>query len=172
MAHGLHRSYSSSSLLDRTLSDSPPPSKALLLTVLGRRGEARSWLRVTPDGAVARLLLDKHEVARRCAVPVRDLRLLEGSLVATSATALLPRERAIVVSLDYVKAIVTHSEVLSPDSTDLDDVRSHATQQLAAFKCPEALLLVDALPKTATDKVAKNVLRDRLAEPDARVEQM
>jgi acyl-CoA synthetase (AMP-forming)/AMP-acid ligase II len=57
-------------------------------------------------------------------------------------------------------------------SPELADVRAHASRQLAAFKCPEALVLVDALPKTATEKVAKNVLRDRLAEPDARVEQM
>jgi acyl-coenzyme A synthetase/AMP-(fatty) acid ligase len=51
-------------------------------------------------------------------------------------------------------------------------VRSFAAQQLAAFKCPEALLLVDALPKTATEKVAKNVLRDRLADPAEPVERM
>ena len=55
---------------------------------------------------------------------------------------------------------------------DLNEVRSFAAQQLAAFKCPEALLLVDELPKTATEKVAKNVLRDRLAEPGRRVERM
>jgi acyl-CoA synthetase (AMP-forming)/AMP-acid ligase II len=55
---------------------------------------------------------------------------------------------------------------------DLHGVRSFATQHLAAFKCPEALLLVDALPKTATEKVAKNVLRDQLADPDTTIEQM
>ncbi len=55
---------------------------------------------------------------------------------------------------------------------DLNDVRSFAAKQLAAFKCPEALVLVDELPRTATEKVAKNVLRDRLAEPDTHVEQM
>jgi acyl-CoA synthetase (AMP-forming)/AMP-acid ligase II len=54
----------------------------------------------------------------------------------------------------------------------LDDVRTFATTQLAAFKCPEALLLVDELPKTATEKIAKNVLRDRLAQPGAAVERM
>ena len=55
---------------------------------------------------------------------------------------------------------------------DLNDVRSFAAKQLAAFKCPEALLLVDELPKTATEKVAKNVLRDRLADPGEPVERM
>ena len=63
--------------------------------------------------------------------------------------------------------------VARPDRTpDLNDVRSFAAQQLAAFKCPEALLLVDVLPKTATEKVAKNVLRDRLADPGEPVERM
>lgn len=55
---------------------------------------------------------------------------------------------------------------------NLDDVRAFAATQLAAFKCPEALCLVDELPKTATEKIAKNVLRDRLSEPDAAVERM
>jgi acyl-coenzyme A synthetase/AMP-(fatty) acid ligase len=55
---------------------------------------------------------------------------------------------------------------------DLDDLRSFATNHLAAFKCPEALVLVDELPKTATEKVAKNVLRDRLTDPDTAMEQM
>jgi long-chain acyl-CoA synthetase len=57
-------------------------------------------------------------------------------------------------------------------SPDLNDVRAFATRQLAAFKCPEALLLVDALPRTATEKIAKNVLRDRLREPHTTVERM
>jgi acyl-CoA synthetase (AMP-forming)/AMP-acid ligase II len=60
-----------------------------------------------------------------------------------------------------------------PGSTlGLNDVRSFATEQLAAFKCPEALVLVDELPRTATEKVAKNVLRDRVAEPHVVMEQM
>jgi acyl-CoA synthetase (AMP-forming)/AMP-acid ligase II len=63
--------------------------------------------------------------------------------------------------------------VARPGSTlDLNDLRSFATEQLAAFKCPEALVLVDELPRTATEKVAKNVLRDRVAEPDVVTEQM
>jgi acyl-CoA synthetase (AMP-forming)/AMP-acid ligase II len=55
---------------------------------------------------------------------------------------------------------------------DLADVRAFATQQLAAFKCPEALVVVDELPKTATEKIAKNVLRDRLTAGDLVAEQM
>jgi acyl-CoA synthetase (AMP-forming)/AMP-acid ligase II len=52
-------------------------------------------------------------------------------------------------------------------TVELEDLRAFTAAQLAAFKCPEALHVVDELPKTATEKVAKNVLRDRLAPPDA-----
>jgi acyl-CoA synthetase (AMP-forming)/AMP-acid ligase II len=63
--------------------------------------------------------------------------------------------------------------VVRPGRTvSLGDVRAFAATQLASFKCPEALHEVDALPRTATEKVAKNVLRDRLGEPDAVVERM
>jgi long-chain acyl-CoA synthetase len=55
---------------------------------------------------------------------------------------------------------------------DLASVRTFAAERLASFKCPEALLLVDELPKTATEKVAKQVLRRVLTEPGAAVEQM
>jgi acyl-CoA synthetase (AMP-forming)/AMP-acid ligase II len=57
-------------------------------------------------------------------------------------------------------------------AVELEGVRAFAAAQLATFKCPEALLHVDALPKTATEKVAKNVLRERLGKPDAVVERM
>jgi long-chain acyl-CoA synthetase len=54
----------------------------------------------------------------------------------------------------------------------LDDLREFAAARLAAFKCPEALYVVDELPKTATEKIAKHVLRDRLVEPGVVVERM
>ena len=75
--------------------DGLPPQAPL--TVLGRRGEAHSWLRVTPTGEVTVVQLDKHAVAASTSVPLRDLRLLEAAIASTSATALLPRQRALVV---------------------------------------------------------------------------
>lgn len=49
---------------------------------------------------------------------------------------------------------------------NLKELRSFAAQQLATFKCPEALVVVEALPRTATEKVAKNVVRDQLSDAD------
>jgi len=55
------------------------------------------------------------------------------------------------------------------ESLDLDGLRAHVGEHLAAFKCPEALYLTDELPKTATSKVAKRELRARLAADDSAV---
>lgn len=104
----------------------PPAESPLALKVLGRRGETHGWLRVTPGGAACpeALQLDKYEVAARTGVPLRDLRLLEPGLAATSATALLPRQRALLVSLtEHLKFVVTPTELLAPDSAELDEAR-------------------------------------------------
>jgi long-chain acyl-CoA synthetase len=53
---------------------------------------------------------------------------------------------------------------------DLTGLRAFASTQLAAFKCPEALYLIDELPKTATGKTAKNEVRDRVADAAAEIQ--
>jgi long-chain acyl-CoA synthetase len=63
--------------------------------------------------------------------------------------------------------------VLRPGTdVTLAQLRAFASERLAGFKCPEALCLTDELPKTATGKVAKNVVRDQLADAQAAVERM
>jgi long-chain acyl-CoA synthetase len=54
----------------------------------------------------------------------------------------------------------------------LAGLREFASTRLAGFKCPEALFVVDELPRNATEKVAKNELRARLADGSATVEQL
>src|SRR6185437_6397717 len=46
----------------------------------------------------------------------------------------------------------------------LAELREHAGGRLARHKLPKAMELVDALPKTATGKVQKHVLRERARE--------
>ncbi len=54
--------------------------------------------------------------------------------------------------------------VARPDrSVSLGELRAFAAARLARFKCPEALYLVDALPRTATGKVAKTAVRAEVA---------
>ena len=54
--------------------------------------------------------------------------------------------------------------VAMPDETpDLDAISATAREQLAAFKCPRKLIVVDALPRNTMGKVQKNILRDTYA---------
>ena len=63
-----------------------------------------------------------------------------------------------------MKALV----VLRPGARlSAEDVMEFAATRLARFKCPTAVQFVDALPHSATGKVAKGRLRDAAA-PEAR----
>jgi acyl-CoA synthetase (AMP-forming)/AMP-acid ligase II len=44
---------------------------------------------------------------------------------------------------------------------DLDDLRAHCATHLAGFKVPKSFELVDALPRNASGKVRKHLLRER-----------
>jgi benzoate-CoA ligase len=46
----------------------------------------------------------------------------------------------------------------------VEDLRSHVRGRLAHYKCPREFLFVEALPKTATGKIQRYVLRDSAAE--------
>ena len=51
--------------------------------------------------------------------------------------------------------------VLRPGARVTDEeLREHCRMQLARFKCPKYFVRVDALPRTASGKVMKHVLRD------------
>jgi long-chain acyl-CoA synthetase len=54
----------------------------------------------------------------------------------------------------------------------LADLRAFAADRLAGFKAPEALLLVDELPATATGKVAKHALRAQVVEVGRELERL
>jgi len=47
---------------------------------------------------------------------------------------------------------------------DLDAIKTTLSTQLARYKCPRKLVVVDALPRNTMGKVQKNVLRDTYAD--------
>ncbi|KAG1354860.1 putative Magnesium transporter MRS2-4 [Cocos nucifera] len=56
---------------------------------------------------------DRNVIIKRAAIPARDLRI-PGPVISRSAN-ILAREKAIVVNLEFIKAIVTAEEVLLLD---------------------------------------------------------
>ncbi|MCL7048804.1 hypothetical protein MKW94_014259 [Papaver nudicaule] len=76
-----------------------------------RKGGAgiRSWLVVSDSGKSHVEEVGKHPIMRRTGLPARDLRILDP--VLSYPSTILGREKAIVVNLEHIKAIITATEV-------------------------------------------------------------
>nr|GLL35169.1 magnesium transporter MRS2-3-like [Ipomoea trifida] len=76
----------------------------------------RPWLLLDSTGKAVVEEAGKHDIMRRTGLPARDLRILDPLLSYPSTV--LGRERAIVVNLEHIKAIITAQEVLLLNSKD------------------------------------------------------
>ncbi|XP_062177320.1 magnesium transporter MRS2-3-like isoform X2 [Alnus glutinosa] len=106
------KSRSSSS----SIGDSPEQARA---TSTGQRKKVtriRAWMLVDQMGRAQVLEAGKHSIMRRTGLPRRDLRILDPLLSYPST--ILGRERAIVINLENIKAIITGKEVLLLNSND------------------------------------------------------
>jgi long-chain acyl-CoA synthetase len=76
--------------------------------------------------------------------------------IAASAVVGIPDEKSGEVPVAYLEL---EEEV---ESIDEGELRAHLRQHLANFKLPKAHHIVDELPKNATGKVLKRVLKERI----------
>ncbi|BAT82905.1 hypothetical protein LR48_Vigan07g273200 [Vigna angularis] len=76
----------------------------------------RQWLLLDGKGETEVVEAGKHAIMKRTGLPARDLRILDPLLSYPST--LLGRERAIVINLEHIKAIITAQEVLLLNSRD------------------------------------------------------
>ncbi|KAK8969105.1 Magnesium transporter MRS2-3 [Platanthera guangdongensis] len=86
----------------------------LPIASVGRKKTAtmgvRTWLSVNSSGESRIVEAGKNLIMRRTGLPARDLRVLDPQLSYPSTV--LGRERAIVINLEHIKAIITAHEVL------------------------------------------------------------
>nr|KJB79462.1 hypothetical protein B456_013G051100 [Gossypium raimondii] len=93
------------------------PNQTLPFTTHRKKGSSiRSWLLLDSTAHTFRLEAGKHSIMRRTGLPGRDLRILDPLLSYPSTV--LGRERAIVINLEHIKAIITAQEVLLLNSKD------------------------------------------------------
>lgn len=84
---------------------------------LKKRGHgSRSWIKIDQNGNSKVLELDKSAIMRHCSLPSRDLRLLDPLFIYHST--ILGRDKAIVVSLEQIRCIITAQEVILMNSID------------------------------------------------------
>ncbi|KAL8465261.1 hypothetical protein ACS0TY_034678 [Phlomoides rotata] len=103
----------------------PPPVSSgvkeplLRLTTGGHRKKVagvRSWQVMDSTGQVQVVEAGKHAIMRRTGLPARDLRILDP--VLSYPSTVLGRERAVVVNLEHIKAIITAHEVMFLNAKD------------------------------------------------------
>jgi long-chain acyl-CoA synthetase len=80
--------------------------------------------------------------------------------VNVSAVIGIPDEKNGEVPVAYVEL----EEGVTPESFDMGGLRKHLRERLANYKIPKQIHLIDELPKNATGKVLKRVLKERLLE--------
>ncbi|KAL6642754.1 hypothetical protein ACP70R_020935 [Stipagrostis hirtigluma subsp. patula] len=78
-----------------------------------KKAGARLWMRLDRWGASELVELDKASIIRRAGVPPRDLRIL--GPVFSHSSNILAREKAMVINLEFIRAIVTAEEILLLD---------------------------------------------------------
>jgi acyl-CoA synthetase (AMP-forming)/AMP-acid ligase II len=78
---------------------------------------------------------------------------------AVAAVAVIPRADAVMGEIG-VAVVVPRDAAVAPT---LDDLRDYAAARLAAYKLPEAIRVVDALPLTAMEKIDRRALTEELA---------
>ncbi|KAK9690514.1 hypothetical protein RND81_09G133600 [Saponaria officinalis] len=112
---------------------------------LGHRKKAmgvRAWLVLDSSGQGQVVEAGKHSIMRRTGLPARDLRILDPLLSYPSTV--LGREKAIVINLEHIKAIITAQEVLLLNSKDpsvtpfVDDLQRRLFRLFQATKLQEA----------------------------------
>ncbi|GMP56200.1 hypothetical protein CsSME_00020773 [Camellia sinensis var. sinensis] len=81
-----------------------------------KAGSCRSWILMDAEGKSTVLDVDKYAIMDRVQIHARDLRILDPLLSYPSA--ILTREKAIVLNLEHIKAIITPEEVLLRDPLD------------------------------------------------------
>lgn len=99
---------------------------------------ARLWMRFDRLGNSELVECDKSAIIKRVSIPPRDLRIL--GPVFSHSSNILAREKAMVVNLEFIRAIVTAEEVLILEPL-----------------CQEVLPFVDQLRQQLPHKTAVNI---------------
>ncbi|KAL2943436.1 Magnesium transporter MRS2-7 [Bienertia sinuspersici] len=108
------------------------PQMGLSVGLKKKAAGSRSWILLDSLGEGTVLDLDKYAIMNRVHIHARDLRILDPLLSYPST--ILGREKAIVLNLEHIKAIITADEVLLRDPSEEHVIP--VVQELQRRLCP------------------------------------
>jgi 2-aminobenzoate-CoA ligase len=82
---------------------------------------------------------------------------VEATLLEHPAVA----ECAVVAAPDEERGHIVKAYVVAGGEVSVRELQDHVKARIAPYKYPRAIEFVDALPRTPTGKVQRNVLRER-----------
>ncbi|KAK4476842.1 hypothetical protein RD792_016002 [Penstemon davidsonii] len=124
---------------------------AVAASVKKKAGGARLWMRMDRLGQSELMECDKSVIIKRVSIPTRDLRIL--GPIFSHSSSILAREKAMIVNLEYIRAIVTAEEVLL-----LDPLRQ------------EVLPFVDQLRRQLPHKSSSNHVAGQMVPQDTEMQ--
>jgi magnesium transporter len=86
----------------------PKPSGGGKKQVRKATVNVRNWLRLDQHGETSMIQADKWKLTHKLGVQGRDLRIMDPSLATSYPSAILCREKALVVSLEHIKVLCWH----------------------------------------------------------------
>ncbi|XP_074312536.1 magnesium transporter MRS2-4 [Silene latifolia] len=109
----------------------------------------RLWMKFDKSGQSELIEWDKTTIIKRVGIPPRDLRIL--GPIFSQSSSILARERAMIVNLEFIKAIVTAEEVLL-----LDPLRQEVLPFVDQLRQQLPLKISDARNKASPGKAQDN----------------
>lgn len=79
---------------------------------------ARKWVKVDQNGVSSIIQAEKNELTQQLGVQLRDLRVLDPYLAASYPSAILSRDKALVVNLEHIKCIIATDHILVTNAED------------------------------------------------------
>jgi len=93
------------------------------------------WLRMGSEGDLCEVTMGRAAIMHRLGVQPRDLRLLDAQ-AGTTPPAVLVRDKAIVINLEFLKTIITTDYIMIQDSGE-DRVRAFVQEHRRRLRDPE-----------------------------------
>lgn len=112
--------------------------------VLKKVQQVRKWLEITPDGKASSMELSKMKVTQQLGIPLRDLRILDPMLATSYPSALLAREKSIIVNMEFIKMIIGMERCYvtnldDPNTADFVEHLQHRLRYGPTLSAPESV---------------------------------